>query len=121
MHEAPQLRAETLEVGAVLEEGRRADFVDTIGKLAWQVSVENADDNLERQQMNNGDDGRDIVVRLYQPANQEQIHALYDRTPPTGSPTNTPQPWPFDLEHIEYALSCILGSTRHRWRSRALS
>jgi ribosomal protein S18 acetylase RimI-like enzyme len=46
---------------------------------------------------------RDIVVRLYHPADQPQVRALYARTPAAGSPTTTSPPWPPDLEHIPQA------------------
>ena len=41
------------------------------------------------------------TVRLYQPGDQAQVHALHDRTPPAGNTTTTIQPWPSDLDHIE--------------------
>jgi ribosomal protein S18 acetylase RimI-like enzyme len=43
-----------------------------------------------------------FVVRSYQPADQPQLRALHDRTPPAGSsPSTTPQLWPSDLDHIQ--------------------
>ena len=54
--------------------------------------------------MTNSDGVRRIQVRLYQPADQPNIRALHDRTPPAGSrQSTTPQQWPSDLDHIQHA------------------
>jgi GNAT superfamily N-acetyltransferase len=54
-----------------------------------------------------------IVVRLYEPADQPQVRALHDRTPPAGSPATTPQPWPSDLDQIERAYLAFWVAIEH--------
>ena len=53
--------------------------------------------------MTSTDGVRNIVVRLYQQADQAKVRALHDRTPPAGRHQTTPQPWPSDLDHIQEA------------------
>lgn len=42
-------------------------------------------------------------MRLYQQADQAEVRALHDRTPPAGSDHTTSQPWPSDLDHIQHS------------------
>jgi GNAT superfamily N-acetyltransferase len=45
--------------------------------------------------------GPAVVIRPYRPADQPQLRALHDRTPPDGSPPSTgTQAWFPDLDHI---------------------
>jgi hypothetical protein len=45
--------------------------------------------------------GPAVVIRLYRPADQSQLRALHDRTPPEGSPPSTgTQAWFSDLDRI---------------------
>jgi ribosomal protein S18 acetylase RimI-like enzyme len=44
--------------------------------------------------------GPAIMIRPYRPADQPQLRALHDRTPPDGSSTTGTQAWFPDLDHI---------------------
>ena len=57
--------------------------------------------------------GPAVVIRPYRPADQPQLRALHDRTPPDGSPTGTgTQAWFPDLDHIPETYLAFLSRSR---------
>jgi hypothetical protein len=52
--------------------------------------------------------GPAIAIRPYRPADQPQLRALHDRTPPKGSRTTGTQAWFPDLDHITDAYLAFL-------------
>jgi hypothetical protein len=52
--------------------------------------------------------GPAVVIRPYRPADQPQLRALHDRTPPKGSRATGTQAWFPDLDHITDAYLAFL-------------
>ena len=52
--------------------------------------------------------GPAIAIRPYQAADQPQLRALHDRTPPDGSTTTGTQAWFPDLDHISQTSLAFL-------------